>query len=281
MAKQVDDRERSSRVVAAAIEQHASTIASKVRDLLAPIAAEDGGAVPDIERFLKLSGKLLTSRSLTLVRASNAHDREMADDAEPRDRRDSRESSVRARLGGLRLNVQGAFGDAGLRALALWEPIPPGPGPLKNYAQSVLNALVQPGVTLVPLHADDAFEFKPAKAVDSLRALLAELTTALDDVARESVEFDTTLLAKSAAMAAHDRDFVSFAGVIERLALIAGLPELAERIRPSGREPGVLANPVEPGAAGDPVAPSAGTPARAPATPPVAPGMPGSNPFRD
>ena len=102
MAKQVDDRERSSRVVATSIEQYAPTIATKVREVLAPVAAEDGGGVPDIERLLKLSGKLLTTRAMTLVRASNAHDREGTDDAEPRERRDAREAALRGRLSGAR-----------------------------------------------------------------------------------------------------------------------------------------------------------------------------------
>jgi hypothetical protein len=277
MAKQVVDRDRSSRIVGAAVTQHSTGIGAAMGDALAPYLKR-GEVMPDFALFLTLAGRLVTDRSATLVRSSAAHEAEASDDAEPRARRDASEAVVRQRMSAIRTTVQGTFGDLGLRTLGMWEALPSGPDALANYAQNVEKLLRQPGLALQSVLPEDASTFLPKKHADALRPLLAALETALGDVARERSELDTTLLAKNQAMAAHDRDFVRFGGLIEQAARAAGLVELADRIRPSGRDPGVLADTGDP--AVDPAAVVAGAVPASPATPAVEPGMPGSNPFR-
>ena len=279
MAKQVVDRDRSSRIVVAAIEQHGAAIGAALGDALAPYAREERTEVPDLAKFLHLLGRLLSSRAIKLVKASDAHEQEATDDAEPRERRDDNDRELRQELSGLRTTVQGVFGDAGLRALAMWDPLPPGPDPLSRYAHNVQTALSKPGLALTPHRHPGAFEFRSAVYASSLQTRLEALDKALADVSRERAEADTTLVAKTEAMAAHDRDFVRFAGLVEQAARAAGKTDLADRIRPSNGDPGVLLDPGDP--TKDPIAVVGRASPTDPATPRIEPGMPGSSPFRE
>jgi hypothetical protein len=67
--------------------------------------------------------------------------------------------------------------------------------------------------------------------------MIAKLSIALGDVAREAAKLGATLLEKNNAMAEFDRGFIAYAGVVEKLAQAAGRPELADRIRSAGKAP--------------------------------------------
>ena len=245
MSKQVSDREKSTRMVVAAAEQHATVIGEAVSGALSPYLRR-GEEMPDVALLVRLVGRGLDARTATLVAADAAHVGELADDAEPRARRDAAEAALRKRIIHLRGLVEGAYGDLGLRTLSLWEPAPIGPDQLKSYVQVVVAQLGRRDLALPAAEADGAVTFSPSRYAALLAPLLEALVTALDDVAREEKEGDTTQITKNQAMAANDRDFARLGSLVEELARVAGLDGVADRIRPSRRSPGVVADPTEP-----------------------------------
>lgn len=282
MAKQVIDREKSSGIVVAAVRQHGGPIAQAITLALAPFLR--GRPMPDVALLVELVGDLVAHNAAALVEASEAHDRELSDDAEPRARRDDREKALRPAVTRLRTLVEGTYGEPGLQALGLFAPPEPGPDAIRSYARAACKALVDPAVVLVPVNAPGVVELRPAAYAALLLPMVEALDTAITHVARERKEADTTLLGKQDALTAHDHSFVRFAGLIEQFARAAGLDALADRIRPSGRDPGVLAEPLpeplpEEGALPSPARPTA-TDAATPKVR-IPPGMPGASPFMD
>lgn len=80
--------------------------------------------------------------------------------------------------------------------------------------------------------------FSGKAVADELEALMADVQSALDDVAREAREGEATLVKKRAAMSAFDTAFSGTASLLSALLTVAGTKELASRVRPSARRPG-------------------------------------------
>jgi len=280
MSKQVTDRERSTGSVDASMATYGPQVAVKVTEMLAPYAAEDGGAVPDLERVFKLMRRLMTEKTSVLVKADAAVTAEMSDDDVVRTQRDDSEAGLRERTLSLRNGVANMYGSAGLSTLAMTDPPATGALPLKNYANSVLDALRKVksnAATLTPLRADEPFKLSIDDAIASLTPHLAPLEAALKSVDQERIELQETVMVKGTALGVNDLVFLNVAGVFECCAAVANFPRIAARVRPSTRTPGVLENenpdPIDAG-------PIAG-PAVDPAAPRIEAGMPGSSPFRD
>jgi len=270
MSKQIADRQRSSRLVVDAIVEHKPVIATAQTSLLAGAATRLGQPAVNIDALLDQCADTLKYGMNLLSAAGAAHAQESLDDAAPRERRDIAERAVRDHLGPLRKTVEGVYGDSGLKALGFWEGMPSTTEVLLNYAQTVVDSLKRPALVLTPLLAAPPNQFDVAGHAAALEPVVKALEGALDEVSREAAQLSTTLIAKNQALAVNDLNFVNIAGIVERMARGAGLAEVADRIRPSASNPGVLIDvPTEEELAGP--APSPGKP--------VSPNFPGADPF--
>ena len=270
MSKQVADRESASRAVIEAIAEHRAAIASKHAELLADTASRLGKPVPDVGAMLEMYAEMLRASVERLRQAHAAHVLEGLDDAAPRFRRDHADRALRDFLSPMRKAVEGIFGDQGLHTLGLWEPLPGSVEVLRKYGEGVVDALGQTSSTLTPILMASGASFDRSMYLAGLRPLVTALSAALDEVAKESAELGGTQVAKDAAMRDHNASFLRIAGAVEHLARVVGLDELAQRIRPSASNPGVLLDTGE----------DLPTPEE-PSSPsePVKPGMPGADPF--
>jgi len=252
--------------------------------MLTPAATRLGKEIPDLRTLLLLYADTVEFNAAELARKVAAHLQELLDDADPRSRRDVAARGTRDYLGPLRKTVDGVFGDAGLRTLGFWEPLPSTVEVLRQYGQTVLEALVRPGLALKPLFENDGTQFAAAAHATALRPLIEELTAALGEVSQEEAQLGTSLIAKDGSMARNDADFSGITGVTVQLARTAGLGEVASRIRPAEGEPGVLLVIDD---TDDPALTDTRTPTNGGATPtdkpkvPIAPGLPGAEPFDD
>jgi hypothetical protein len=236
-SKQVVDRGRSASQVSAQIETHADEIQNQLKTLLEPHLAR-GEKMPDLALFVRLSGRLLTGRPEPLAAADRAHEAELSDDAAPRAERDDAERELRDTVVTFRNSISSNFGDGALRTLGIWDPPPSDTRGLATYAKDFALAL-----------ADDtrAIQGKKRKGVTIDRhAMAKELTpeagrleTALGVVTKEEAEATATQTAKNNAMTANDTAFAGVATAAEGLLTLAGRSDLAERVRPSARRPGV------------------------------------------
>lgn len=270
-SKQVVRRERSTLAVAKAVEQFIPSIGDSLIHTLRPQLAA-GETMPDVALLGMLVKRTLEVRLADFVKANAASEAEASDDVEPRERRDRIEVELRRRMQGVRAVVSEFYGSQGLSLYQLTAPPDAGPAPLARYARAVVDALRTPRPDLQLTHATRGLAFQPNVFADEMGPLVDQLETAVADVARERVELAQATVTRSAALAANDTAFVALAGLIEAMARAAGQHELADRIRPSAREPGVLLD--------EPVAPvdDAADPVVRP-NPVTDPGSPGADPF--
>lgn len=270
-SKQVVRRERSTLAVAKAVEQFIPSISDSLITAVRPQLAA-GETMPDVALLGLLIKRTLEVRLADFVKANAASEAEASDDVEPRERRDRLEVELRGRVQGARAVVSEIYGANGLAVYQLTAPADAGAAPLARYSRAVVDALRTPRPDLQPKTAARGYSFQASACADDIAPLVDQLEAAVADVARERVELAQATVTRNAALAANDAAFVALAGLIEAMARAAGQQELANRIRPSTREPGVLVDePVAPvDGATDPVA----TP-----KPPTDPGSPGADPF--
>ena len=139
-SKQVTDRVKSARAVAAAAETHAAKIAAGVAVELTP-HLRAGETLPDTGLLARLIGRKIAADSAALVAADRAHEQELSDDAGPREDRDEAAAKVRSVLVDLREAVESTYGARGLTLLGLEDAIAVDPSALATAGGSVQTTL--------------------------------------------------------------------------------------------------------------------------------------------
>ncbi|AKF08381.1 hypothetical protein [Sandaracinus amylolyticus] len=237
-SKQVIDRERSSRTVVATLERYAPEAGRGAHDAIRAVL-ELREVMPDVELMIRVAARTLERRTAELRDADRAHEHEINGDPRVRDERDRVHRGLYQRVISVRGIVQANFGDVGLKTLGLWDPSPPDPQGTLTYARNLAAALAAPSTVMPePLIAEVGFE-RDALAAD-LRARVDVLQAAVDHVAREESAAKGTQSRKDAAMAAYDRTFRIATSLGMALFQLGGLEQVAERIKPSPRRPGLL-----------------------------------------
>jgi hypothetical protein len=246
-SKQVTDRQKSAQAVTASIETHADEVGQAVARRLAP-CLERGEKMPDVALLLRLLGRELAARVAAMVAADEAHERELGDDAGPREDRDAAAAKLGARMVELREIITGVYGQATATALGFVERTPQDPVVLVRFAGNVVLAIEDKGFGRARVRGAslDAREI-----ATELKALIAALNGHLADVAREQREAQATLGRRNAAMDSSDASFSDVASVQSVMLRVAGRADLAARVRPSTRNPGRTDEQPEGGGEGD------------------------------
>ncbi len=270
-SKQAVRRERSSLVVTKSLDQFGQPIADALTGLLRP-ALGAGETMPDVGLVIRLANRTLETRLQAFLAANSASELEAADDAEPRERRDRLEAELRSLCQAARTAIDNLYGAAGLAIYQLTLPAESGPAPLARYARSAVGAMRIPRPELKTKLATRGLSFDASVFAGEMAPLVDQLDTALADVARERAEAAQATIARTAALTAYDTAFVALAGLVEAMARAAGQLEVADKIRPSRNEPGILND--EPEAPVDDAADPVVTP-----NPVTDPGSPGADPF--
>jgi hypothetical protein len=235
-SKLVTDRQKSARAVAAAADTHAPDIAKGIQTAITPYLHK-GESLPDVALLIRLVGRKLAADNAALIEADRAHEKELSDDAAPREARDSAATKVRAALIDIRAAVEATYGVKGLTLLGLDAAIPVDPSVLAVTATTVSKALHDPDLKLPkPKRAGMKLDRKELAA--EIDAEIPALQKALADVAREDREREVTQGAKNEAMSRNDATFSAGAGWITASAVLAGLDAIAAKVRPSTRSPG-------------------------------------------
>lgn len=243
-SKMVTDREKSSRSVAAAAATHAAEIAAGFARELAP-HLKAGEELPDLALVARLIGRKIAADIVELLRADEAHERELADDAAPREARDESATRVRNVLIDTRAAIETAYGSSGLRALGLDQAVPEDPSVLATTGATIVSALRDAAIKL-PAPKRASMQVDRAGFAREIEAELPALVEALATVAVEEREKDATLRKKQGALSQSDRSFSRGAGWLSSSCTFAALDDLAAKVRPSGRRPGRTAEEEEP-----------------------------------
>ena len=168
-----------------------------------------------------------------LVDADKAHLDELSDDVGPRLERDDVVGAVRQKLIDIRQLAQVLFGPAhaieivavdGLTALQ--------PEHLWRQAEHTLSRLRSPDLNL-PAASTASVTFDPLQLADELEPLVTALRRAIDGVEIDRREAAVTVEAKHETMASHDLLLGACGRIVTGFYLLAGRPDLADRIRVS------------------------------------------------
>jgi len=239
-SKLVIDRDRSARAVHAA-RVHLPTVRDAGAAMLTPFL-RDGESMPDVALLVDLYLRRMIAAADAMVIVDDAHLAELADDPTARDDRDLALETLTASLTELRQLVTGLHGPAALAAVRLADAPDREPLRLQRAASDTARAL--PGADLGPSRITGVQLDATLWAV-RLDAERAAVTTALDRVATEGREAEQTLSAKNDAIDAFDEAFRQAATLLTLLLEFAGKPDLAEKVKPSGRKPGRRADDEE------------------------------------
>jgi hypothetical protein len=264
-SKMVTDRQKSATAVETAAQVHAEEAASGLAPLLAAELLPDE-ELPDLALLQRLLARALARRRERMVAADEAHLSELADDVDPRRRRDEAAAELRDRLSGVRQTVEGLFGPAqGGELFGIGGELAFDPVVVHRQAERALAFLRARTAADLPAPGLPGVTVDPAAWAAMLEEPVATLAAALGEVDRERREAETTLTEKTAALTAYDATFGRVARLMEALFAAADLPLLAERVRPSSRRPGRTAEDTEGERDGEP-SPAPPEPAR-PAAP--------------
>jgi len=240
LSKLVADREQSARVVVAAFQTHGPQTSRLLNGILTARALPGEGA-PDVNLFIRLLQRHLEKARQNMTDADLAHSRELSDDPVARDARDVAKASVQSLVTSIRLALTSRFGtDFGGR-LGPAGPTPVAPNDVLSWGRKIHDALENLDLPAAAIDADDSDDvgvFSKEAAQRKLGQRLQQLEAALDDVALEGREAETTQGAKDKAIADYDKAFSLTAGALEVFLRFAGETALADKVRPSGRRGG-------------------------------------------
>jgi hypothetical protein len=136
----------------------------------------------------------------------------------------------------LRAAIVGTHGNSALSALGLTGPAPQDSQPLLAYGRKVEEAIASAKLG-TPKRKGVQVDLKVFGK--ELGTHLTALEASLKAVARETREGQVTQAAKTKAQEENDKAFMRAGTVVEALARLAGLDEVADRARPSARSPGI------------------------------------------
>lgn len=258
MAKEVTDREGATTIVASAADAHADHIEQAFLERYgAHLTKKEATGPLTLSLTVKVIGRALRGACNTLVQASDAHDAELADDAEPRETRDASAAALTSTLVGYRGTLETVYGAAGSKLVGFDGRVPTDPKQVLAVARKVRTELRKPKLKW-PKPVTAGVKIDVTHWAAALDAPIATLEAAQKDIAREAREAQVTIDAKSKAMDANDEVFKRGAELISAALYVVGDDEHAARVRPSARRPGrTLAD--DPGQnGGPPLTPPAG-----------------------
>lgn len=257
MAKQVTDRQGSTETVASAAETHAARIAEAFTASFAD-CLEGKEKMPDVALLLALVSRKLRRTNAALVKASDAYDAELADDAAPREARDEAAAALTAEVVDIRAVIEAAHGPAMLRSLGLDGKTEVEPKAILSKSTKLASALADPKRKW-PKPRRKGVKVEPKEWAVDLETYNARLDQALKDVMRETREAQAALDTKNRAMDANDDAFQRIARFVSALFFLVGDDTLATKVRPSARRPGTLLQESEGNEGAEEAAPTANT----------------------
>ncbi len=246
-SKRVANRIAVNSTVSASLRVHGAEVAPELQTVLWP-----GGRAAKLDMALLLSQltAILDQAGSELAEADLAHAAELADDDEPRQARDEAVAAVREKLLSLRELVTGAYGATVAGSVQLGEALPDPPALLVQRAKAVAQALREKKPTKPPKHKSIKLDLD--SLADELDALRKPLDAALSDVEREEREAQASLLRKDRATSEWERIYQGVTHMAYGAYILAGRPDLAERIEPTARKRGGTEPSPDPAPADDP-----------------------------
>lgn len=234
-SKMVTDRQKSSLVVQSTREQLDAVSVSLAEQFPRPVRPALTAAVV---LFVSVFLDRLKAATDEMVLADEANARELGDDAALREARDAPALIVREVLIDLRGVLGAFFGESVLPAFGIAGDTPQDPVVLNRAGAA---ALAQLRVFVPPKARRASMKFDPQEWIALLEKPLADLSASLEEVAKDMRQNQLTLTEKNRAIEAYDQIFKLTTNLLVAVFSAAGRQDLADRVRPSTRRTGVIA----------------------------------------
>ncbi|AKF11355.1 hypothetical protein [Sandaracinus amylolyticus] len=177
-------------------------------------------------------GTHLRSAHDALRDADLEHAAELQDDRAPRDARDQITADLRGALISASSVVRGAYGESFSTAAGLEAAVEKRPDLVAAQAHRIARAL---RAGRAPATITEGVRVDLAALASSLEARASRLDDALSIVRREEREAQTAMSARDAALARWERTYAGVAEIFTGLCTLAGLDDLARKVRPTPR----------------------------------------------
>jgi hypothetical protein len=230
VSKVVSDRVAITRTLTWAIEVHGAEVATAIEAALFPNGAP---ANCDVRVFLAALRAHAQRAADDVASKDQVHAMELADDAAPRQARETARAALRESIIGIRATLEGVYGPTILSAYGLTGETPTDADELLHMASTTEELLRNRPLTDKPLRIGIAVD--PKAIADDLKGRIADLRAALGDVRREEREAQLTREARNAALTAWTTSYQGVADTVTGLFELAGKSALADRVRPTAR----------------------------------------------
>ncbi len=189
------------------------------------------------QHVTQLREVLATARDMLITSDRNLRDQK-ALTSRFRRIRDKAAKALSPYVAGLRDTLKGACGPEVAEEIGFAPRTPVQPAELHEQAQHLTTRLDEPSLALPPVRFQGV-TIDPVSLVEEMRPLVQDLGQALEDVGRAERNIDAMKIAKDEALDAFNRTFLWVAQSAESLFKMAGLPAVAQRVRPSSRRQGL------------------------------------------
>lgn len=226
------DRQKTATVLRSVEQSHIRDVLPVIEDRLRD-ALEGEEALPDVPFLATLLGRVQAAGTRAIIAADKAHEEELANDSEPRLRRDAAGERVHRKLVEVRRIAAGLFGRERsaeiLGAPGLTAQVTEAER-LWRQAEDTILRLEAPDFA-APAMTTASLQFDPAQLAAELRADNAAFREALDAVALERRKSESTLEVKNARFDESKRIDAACGRIYEGFFLLADRPDLLDRLR--------------------------------------------------
>ncbi len=225
------DRQKASTVFRSVESTHVQDVLPGVEDRLGEVLIGEE-TLPDVPFLVTLLGRVRSGGTRRLRVADNAHEEELANDSEPRQRRDEAGERVRGKLVEIRRIADGLFGpertDEVLGTRGPTASVSEGER-LWRQGEDTATRLEAPDFA-VPAMTTSSLQFDPAQLAAELRSDNEAFREGLDAVALEQRKAEATLEVKNARHEEAERIDRACRRIYEGLFLLADRQDLADRL---------------------------------------------------
>lgn len=235
-SKSLVGRLASCRVVLWALETHGPRLQELLDEPVGKALPESLSTTfgPVVEMLVQV----LTEARDLLIASDRMRRDQTAKATHYRGLRDAASAALSHNLVGLRDTFLGACGTEIAAQLGFALRTPQQPGELFEQAQHLVARLGDPELVL-PEPRYKGILLDAAEMTAELQPLVDKLGETLEDLSREARLDESTKIAKDEMLHAYDRTFLWAARTAESLFRLVNLPEVAKRVRPSTRRPGL------------------------------------------
>ena len=236
--KTVTDRIRSCRAVLWALETFGDRLLDILDGEFSPLV-DEGQAMPFSVQQLLFRKKLILGRD-RMVDSDRSYRDQRARESIFRGRRDGEVKKVNSEVVGLRNALSGIFSEEKLAEFGFARHTPQVPEELLEQVSHLATRLDDPSLDISGARFGE-FRFEAPDLAKRLATAVDTLRQATENLAREERKSEAKKLAKDEALSEYNRWFLWIARTVESLCHLAGLDEVAKRVRPSDRRKGVTA----------------------------------------